>query len=127
MQNSSLDSTPFQIEPTVTTLVGKNESGKTAILHALYRANPARAGAVFSVQQQYPAWLEKQHRREGKTLEKARPVRVVFELAPKDLSVIESRYGHGTLTSRQVTVERDYAERHGSRIRRMSETRCGTF
>ena len=35
-----LDSTPIAVEGNVTCLVGKNESGKTATLQALYRLNP---------------------------------------------------------------------------------------
>src|SRR5438552_172962 len=102
---SILDSTPVHIEPQITCIVGKNESGKTAFLHALYRSNPAHAGAKFSVQQHYPAWLEKQHRREGKVLEQSRPVRVTFELEAKDLSALESRFGQGTLTAKTITLE----------------------
>ena len=37
---SILDSTPVEIDPQVTCLIGKNESGKTTLLHALYRTNP---------------------------------------------------------------------------------------
>ena len=103
-----LDSTTVHIEPTVTAIVGKNESGKTAFLHGLYRANPAHTGAKFSVQQHYPAWLEKRHRREGKDLEHSRPVRATFELDPEDLTSLESRFGQGILTSRQVILEREY-------------------
>jgi recombinational DNA repair ATPase RecF len=61
-----LDSASVQIQPNITCIVGKNESGKTAFLHALYRSNPARGNVKFSVLKQYPAWLEKLHRREGK-------------------------------------------------------------
>jgi predicted ATPase len=104
-----LDSTAAHIEPKITSVVGKNESGKTAFLHALYRANPAHAGAKFSVQQHYPAWLEKQHRRQGKDLEHSRPVRATFELEPGDLSILESRFGQGTLKAGQVTLEREYS------------------
>lgn len=93
-----LDSAPVHIEPTVTCIVGKNESGKTAFLQGLYRLNPAHVGAKFSILQQYPAWLEKQHRREGKDLEHSRPIRVTFELDATDLSILESRFGQGTLT-----------------------------
>src|SRR5260370_38797506 len=92
-----LDSTPIKIEPNITCLVGKNESGKTAVLHALYRSNPARVGVTFSVQQQYPAWLEKLHRREGKDLAKSRPIRAVFKLETKKVSVLESLFRPGTL------------------------------
>src|SRR5579863_450680 len=104
-----LDSSPVHIEPTVTCIVGKNESGKTAFLQGMYRLNPAHASAKFSILQQYPAWLEKQHRREGKDLEHSRPVRAIFELEASDLSILESRFGQGTLTSKQVTVEREYS------------------
>lgn len=102
-----LDSTTVQIEPDITCFVGKNESGKTAFLHALYRLNPARH-AVFSVQQHYPAWLEKAHRREGKRLEDAIPVRAVFELEQSDVAHIAKRFGDGTLVSSSITVERNY-------------------
>jgi len=106
-----LDSAPVAINPTITCLVGKNESGKSAFLHALYRAEPAHESAKFSVQQQYPAWLEKQHRRAGKDLEHSRPVRATFELEPKDLSVLESRFGQGITTSKQIVLEREYSSR----------------
>jgi predicted ATP-dependent endonuclease of OLD family len=80
-----LDSTPVEIESDVTCLVGKNESGKTAYLHALYRLRPVRPNAVFNVRLQYPAWLEKRHRME-KT---AAPVVVAeFELEPDDMAKV---------------------------------------
>ncbi len=41
---SVTDSTPFNIDSAVTALVGKNESGKTAVLEAMYRARPIAAG-----------------------------------------------------------------------------------
>ncbi len=104
-----LDSTAAHVEPKITSIVGKNESGKTAFLHALYRANPAHTGAKFSVQQHYPAWLEKHHRREGKDLEHSHPVRLTFELESGDLSIQESRFGQGTITSRQLILEREYS------------------
>ena len=50
-----LDSGPIPVDDHVTCLVGKNESGKTAVLHALYRLNPA-APATFDVQADYPRW-----------------------------------------------------------------------
>ena len=38
------DSGEFTLEPDVTCLVGKNESGKTAVLEAMYRLNPLPTG-----------------------------------------------------------------------------------
>src|SRR5580658_5133075 len=94
-----LDSTPVSIEPDITCFVGKNESGKTAFLHALYRLKPAHAGVSFNVQQHYPAWLEKAHRREGKQLEDVRPVRATFTVEEADLTAFEKRFGKDSLKS----------------------------
>ncbi len=80
-----LDSTDVEIQPDVTCLVGKNESGKTAFLQALYRLKPARQNAPLSVPDQYPAWLEKRHRQEGKKLEDVTPISVTFGLEPADV------------------------------------------
>jgi hypothetical protein len=102
-----LDSTPIKIENNITCLVGKNESGKTAVLHALYRLNPTRAVA-FSVQKQYPAWLEKLHRREGRNIEESIPVEAVFSFEDKDKAVLDARFGKGTITSEMVTLAREY-------------------
>ncbi|MCK1348193.1 AAA family ATPase [Bradyrhizobium sp. 193] len=48
-----------EIDESVTCLVGKNESGKTSFLEALYKVNPARNNdtAKIDPQKQYPAWL----------------------------------------------------------------------
>jgi predicted ATP-dependent endonuclease of OLD family len=67
MFRNILDSSDVKIEEKVTCLVGKNESGKSAFLHALWRLKPARSNPVFSSPDNYPAWLEKRHRNEGKT------------------------------------------------------------
>jgi hypothetical protein len=100
-----LDSTPVEIEPDVTCLVGKNESGKTAYLHALYRLRPARPNAVFNVQLQYPAWLEKRHRME-KTV--APVVVAEFELEPDDIAKLNTQFGEGVLKSPRLTLSKDY-------------------
>lgn len=104
-----LDSTEVNIQDDVTCLVGKNESGKTAFLHALYRLNPARPNVSFSVPVQYPAWLEKRHRLQGVDLEKVRPVRAVFVLEEDDLAVLEQHFGTGAVKSDKITVEREYS------------------
>lgn len=103
-----LDSTPVQIQPDVTCLVGKNESGKTAFLHALYRLLPARQNVKFSVPDQYPAWLEKRDRLEGKDLESFVPIRVVFEYEPVDVSAFETKFGPNVLKDATLSLERNY-------------------
>ncbi len=108
-----LDSSPVRIQGDATCLVGKNESGKTAFLHALYRLNPARPNVSFSVPDQYPAWLEKQHRLAGMALEQVTPVTAVFELDKADLDALEAQFGKGAIKSKQIKVQRKY---QGGRI-----------
>lgn len=42
------------IDPDVTVLVGQNESGKTAFLQALHKAQPVENGITYSVIEEYP-------------------------------------------------------------------------
>jgi len=102
-----LDSTPVPIQPDVTCLVGKNESGKTAFLHALYRLHPARGNASFSVPTQYPAWREKKDR-QTENLEEVTPVRVVFRLDDDDTTAIRERFGAKALTLDTIELSRSY-------------------
>jgi len=101
-----LDSTPVEIESDVTCLVGKNESGKTAYLHALYRLRPVRPNAVFNVQLQYPAWLEKRRRME-KTV--APVVVAEFDLELDDIAKLNTQFGEGVLKSPRLTLSKDYS------------------
>ena len=59
---SVTDSGEFAVEPDVTCLVGPNESGKTNILQALYRLNPAESCARFDEVVDFPARLTRQRR-----------------------------------------------------------------
>ena len=103
-----LNSGPVAIQSDVTCIVGKNESGKTAVLQALHRFNPAQPNVTFNAQRQYPAWLEKQHRRQ-KDLDKHSPVVAHFLLEEHECSVIESFLGAGVLKSQELTISRTYA------------------
>lgn len=99
MFRNILNSTEVSIQPDVTCLVGKNESGKTAFLQALWRLRPARRTPAFSIPDHYPAWLEKRHRNEGKKLEDEKPVEVVFVWDDADLKLITESFGPGVVTS----------------------------
>ncbi len=103
-----LESNPVAIQPDITCMVGKNESGKTAFLHALYRLSPARQRVTFSILEHYPAWLEKKHRNQGQKLEDVKPVRGQFELEEADVSSFEGRFGGGSLLSKALTIRRSY-------------------
>ena len=103
-----LDSTVIPVEGSVTCLVGKNESGKTAILEALYRLKPIYQAGFRDIDD-YPRWLLAEHRRSG-DIEKATPVEATFQLEPGDVDAIEAIGGKGIVGGTQtVVVSRDYA------------------
>jgi hypothetical protein len=77
----------------VTCFVGKNESGKSAFLNALWRVKPARSKPAFVIHDHYPAWLEKRHRLEGVDQEEFEPVEVCLEWEPADVKAMEDRFG----------------------------------
>lgn len=77
----------IEIEEDVTCLVGKNESGKTTILKALHRLNPANGADVkFDVTTEYPRWRLARDRREG-DLKTVSPVTAEFALDESDLEI----------------------------------------
>ena len=82
-----LKSGPIAIQPDVTCIVGKNESGKTAVLQAIHRFKPAQPNVKFNAQRQYPAWLEKQHRR-TRNIEVHVPVAATFQMEDVDIAAV---------------------------------------
>lgn len=97
MFRNILDSTEVKIEEKVTCLVGKNESGKSAFLNALWRLKPARTNPTFSIPEQYPAWLEKRHRNEGVNQNEVRPIEVTLEWEPPDVKLMDEKFGPGVV------------------------------
>src|SRR4051812_3926869 len=107
---SVADSTPIRVEEDVTALVGKNESGKTAVLQALYRVKPLSTGnpTTFEELRDYP---RRTFARDRKAIPTAVPVEAVFAIDDDDVSTFEARFGAGTLATRTVTVSRRYGSR----------------
>lgn len=99
MFRNILDSTEVKIDDKVTCLVGKNESGKSAFLNALWRLKPARVKQEFVVHDHYPAWLEKRHRNEGVNQKEFEPVEVCLEWEPADVKVMEEKFGPGVVAA----------------------------
>jgi AAA domain, putative AbiEii toxin, Type IV TA system/AAA ATPase domain len=100
------DSETFDIEDSVTCLVGKNESGKTTLLQALYRLNPVEP-VTFDEVIDYPARKTKER--------KALPakgmvpvVRATFRFDADELEAIAQELGPKALRSPEFTVTVGY-------------------
>jgi len=104
-----IDSTDVEIEDDITCLVGKNESGKTAFLQSLYRLNPVRENIKFSIPDNYPAWLEKDHRLKGINLANEIPISATFSLEEDEIKLIEDVFGTGILIGNEFDLMRNYA------------------
>lgn len=102
-----LSSGDVPIQEDVTCIVGKNESGKTAFLQAVHRLNPAQAGAEFNAQRQYPAWLEKQHRRRM-DLDEVVPIEAIFTIEADEIAAAEAEFGKGIITKNELSLSRKY-------------------
>jgi energy-coupling factor transporter ATP-binding protein EcfA2 len=112
MFRNILDSTEVKIDEKVTCLVGKNESGKSAFLSALWRLNPARSKPEFVIHDHYPAWLEKRHRNEGVDQKAVHPVEVCLEWEPADVAVIETKFGPGVVAAgTHLVLSKDYSNK----------------
>ncbi len=101
-----LDSTEIDVDPHVTCLVGKNESGKTALLQALWRSKP-HVPTSFSSLEDYPRWRLNADRKRGE-VDSAAPIEVTFELDDADVQQIDSLTIPGILTSRTFAVKTRY-------------------
>lgn len=91
----------IEIEDDVTGLVGKNESGKTTVLKALHRLNPANgSGHKFDVTTEYPRWRLARDRRQ-EDLEDIEPVVAEFILDEDDIAAVA---GHLPVAPPEGTV-----------------------
>ena len=105
-----LDSGEVEIQPDVTCLVGKNESGKSALLQALYRLNPVSTGhpETFVDLRDYP---RREFARDRANVAERCPIAATFELEDEDVRAVEELLGPGALSTRRVTVARSYGDR----------------
>lgn len=97
------DGSKFDVENDVTCLVGKNESGKTAALQALYKSyavDKARLDEGID----YPSRLT----RERKGTQQIESSQLTYELEDGDVELVESRFGTGVLKKRVVVVTNGY-------------------
>jgi predicted ATP-dependent endonuclease of OLD family len=95
------------IESDVTTLVGKNESGKTAFLEALAKLNyfTNDEDFEFDAVQDYPRNELKKYQRSGEDLE---PIVCTFQLDQNTIDEINADLGEGVLTTDTFSVSSRY-------------------
>jgi hypothetical protein len=101
------DSEPFDVETDVTCLVGKNESGKTATLRALYRLNPVEAGVGFDEVVDFPA-KKTRDRKRLPTDQMIPVVAATFRLTDTEIDEIQEILGAGAITRPELTVTKGY-------------------
>lgn len=93
----------FRIESDVTCLVGKNESGKTATLQALYKSRPVDS-ATFNPTLDFPSHLSREVAR-GTSVD---VTVLTYELEAGDVVRVEAELGPGALDSTTLTVTAGY-------------------
>lgn len=107
----------IDVEEDVTCLVGKNEGGKTTILQALYRLNPANAGSTtFDVTTEYPRWRLIRDRKKF-DLDGIYPIKAEFALDEADVDALEEVFGGRPPISSVVYSKRNYANTRSTYLR----------
>ncbi|GIH06659.1 hypothetical protein Rhe02_47260 [Rhizocola hellebori] len=99
----------IEIEDDVTGIVGKNESGKTTVLKAFHRLNPANGlDLKFDVVTEYPRWRLARDRR-SEDLDKVQPIVAEFELEAADVEEISQHLSAHPPAGTTCYAARDYA------------------
>lgn len=107
---SITDSGVFAIDEKVTALVGKNESGKTATLEAMYRHKPLPSGhrTDFNELRDYP----RRYRAKDKAIIAATsPIALTYLIEDEDRAAVADKFGPNALTGDQVKVSRQYGDK----------------
>jgi len=102
------DSDIFDVEKDVTCLVGKNESGKTTILQALFRLNPVEP-AGFDEVIDYPARKTRQRKRLPAD-EMIPVVRATFRFDDTEMKTIKEELGPKVMKSPEFEVVIGYRD-----------------
>jgi predicted ATP-dependent endonuclease of OLD family len=102
MFRNIVDSGVITFEPDVTCVVGKNESGKTALLQALHRQNPAPAASLFDEFDDYPRWSYVRDRHDD-VISQTEPIECTFELEEADVAAVVAELGPRVLRSKALT------------------------
>lgn len=111
------DSGPVDVDDKVTSLVGKNESGKTALLTALYRTNPiVPAHSEFIETYDYPKREVEDYRFEVENGDRqpAVVVHCLYELDNDDVEAVSSVFGPDVLPEAEFTRSTYYGKNNST-------------
>lgn len=97
----------FTVDPAVTILVGKNESGKTAALESLAKTNyfSADESFKFNATHDYPRKGHTKYKKSGKV---EASVTAAYELNDDEVETIEEKLGAGVVASRELSITTRY-------------------
>ena len=101
------DSTSFILDQ-VTCLVGKNESGKSAILEALYKIKPVEADKKNFTEFDFPR-RRVSHIEEAGSLKEQNVITTTWELETSEIEQAKNHLGFNPFTSNQVVLKKGYS------------------
>lgn len=103
----------FDVESDVTTLVGKNEAGKTAVLEAIAKSNYFSNDPefIFDATYDYPRKEKKQFDKDGSDVT---VITCTYELSKELLSNIQAVVGKKAFTTNTITYSRSYRSNNGT-------------
>lgn len=106
---SVADSGEVEIDEKVTALVGKNESGKTAVLQAMYRLKPLPSGHAtgFEELRDYP---RRYRSRDKAKISATSPIAMTFLVQDEDRAAVAEGFGPDALPAETVQVSKRYGD-----------------
>ena len=99
---SIIDSGNIEVDDSITCLVGQNESGKTVLLEALYRANPVKSeDSVFNEDCDYPKRnIKSRKARDSASSDDEPVVECSYELEEDDIKEVSKVFGDRVITGK---------------------------
>ena len=109
------DSTKFSVEPDVTCLVGKNESGKTALLQAMALLNPLDVGGIRKLSDlDYPRHEKRRLKKQTDAGNPVDAVEATWILDPDDKEALRGLIGPEAESVSEITETLKYDGKHYS-------------
>jgi len=100
----------FKVEPDVTVLVGKNESGKSAILEAILKSNPyVETAQKFDPIRDFPRQYQQEFRKSDADVN---VVRSILNLPVKFVAAMKLETGQSLFTCSEIVQSRFYREQN---------------